>query len=123
MTVTNLREQICDWARDEIERGALSEDLSFDVTMAAAQTPQGANVVQYVLVIFMAHPLDHPWPLLGSAVPLLGQPDRKAPLTFMGAFASPQPTAGDVTEMASKGLADLRQLSAKMLSGQNGSGK
>jgi hypothetical protein len=123
MTVTNLREQICGWAHEEIERNALNEDLSFDVTMAAAQTPQGTNIVQYILVIFMAHPLDSPLPLLGK-VPLLGQPSlRQTPLTFLGAFAEPQPSRETVTQMASKGLKDLRQLSAKVLAGQNGSGQ
>lgn len=121
MAVINLREQICGWAQEEIERNALGEDLTFDVTMNAMRTPQGTNVVQYVLVIYMANPLNAAVPLFG-AVPLLGQPDRQAPMTFLGAFAEPQPSREAVEAMASKGLKDLRQLSAQVLSGQNGKG-
>lgn len=123
MAAINLREQICGWVQDEIERIALGEDFAFDVTMAAIRTPQGANMIQYVIVIFMPHPLDSPVPLLGN-VPLLGQPAQpQLPLTFIGAFPEPQPAQDSVARMTEKGLHDLRELAAKMLASQNGAGK
>jgi hypothetical protein len=121
MAAINLREQICGWARDEIERAALTEDVTFDVTMAAGRLPQGTNIVQYVLVVFMAHPLDSPLPLLGQ-VPLLGTPARKPPLTSVSMFSDPQPGREAVTQTASQALEELRQTAAQMLTGLNGDG-
>jgi hypothetical protein len=89
-----------------IEAGCLGEDFGFDCTPMIAPGPDGKPMAVYVLT-------------LTKRSPLLGQ----GPLLNLSQISSPDPSVADVEKAVTDGMRGLRELSSKLLSGQNGHAK
>jgi hypothetical protein len=89
-------------ANAAIERECLGEDYAFDCSVSALQHTAGLIVV-YTLVI-------------SARSPLLGQ----GPLMNVAQIQSPNPDDHQVETAVTDAIHSLRELSTKILSGQNG---
>jgi hypothetical protein len=85
-----------------VEAACLGEDFGFDCTLTVAPQPSGMIAVYTLLVT--------------KRSPLLGQ----GPLMHASQIPSADPLPVDVERLVTEGMKALRELSGKMLAGQNG---
>lgn len=87
-----------------IDRQCFGEDFGFDASVSLAQGPTGNVMPVYTLV-------------LTTRSPLLGQ----GPLVNVTTLPSPDPTTDQVEQAVTQALQGLRDLSTKILSGDQSS--
>lgn len=85
-----------------VDKGCFGEDFGVDATADLAQTPAGATVVVYTLILTMRSPL-------------LGQ----GPLVVITQIPSPSPTAEQVEQVVTQAMKTLRDMSSRILAGDN----
>lgn len=83
-----------------IDKTCFGEDFGFDSSPVAVQSPTGGVMVIYTLI-------------LTKRSPLLGQ----GPLVNVTQIPSPDPTAEQVEQAVTQAMAGLRELSTKILTG------
>src|SRR5438105_765018 len=83
-----------------IDKACFGEDFGFDAAVSLAQSPTGAVMPVYTVI-------------LTKKSPLLGQ----GPLVNVTQIPTPDPTAEQVEQAVTKAMAGLRELSTEILTG------